>query len=337
MATMPTGLARSVSSGVRSRRFFSAPVKEARYTGLASSTQSASASAATILTVSSSSRSRGLPSAKPRRKSARLSSEADTPARAAARSTAIWMAAFSRPGGVTAPTTATSRGIASGRRAVAVAARHPGAHERDQLVAILLRVLEGIEAADEEGGDAEVVVVEQRFGHLLGRAHQRGGIARAAHRRRDGRPEALVVQLALARELHQPLRPHRLRQRERPVALLGPHGGQNAMRLVPGRVLGGGDDGPQRDADARLAPRARSRLPHLEDALADGGQRLAPQHVHVAVLGADGVRGLGGAAEVERDMRLLDGLDLREGIGHVIELALVVEGPLLGPGPAQQG
>src|SRR6188474_2468919 len=103
----------------------------------------------------------GLPSAKPRRKSARLSSEAETPARAAARSTAVWMAAFSRPGGVTAPITATSRGIASGRRAVAVAARHPGAHERDQLVAILLRVLEGIEAANEEGGDAEVVVVEQ--------------------------------------------------------------------------------------------------------------------------------------------------------------------------------
>src|SRR4030095_9887284 len=114
--------------------------------------QSASARAATILTVSSSSRSGGLPSAKPRRKSARLSSEAEAPARAA-RSTAVWMPAFTRPGGVTAPTTATSRGIASGRRAVAVAARHPGAHERDQLAAVLLRVLEGVEAAEEDGWD----------------------------------------------------------------------------------------------------------------------------------------------------------------------------------------
>ncbi len=96
------------------------------------------------------------------------------------------------------------------------------------------------------------------------------------------------------------------------------------------------DDGAQRDAHPRLAPHARARRAHLRDALADGGQRLAPQHVDVAVLGADGMRGFRGAAEVERDMRLLDGLDLREGLGHVIELALEVEGPLLGPGPAQQ-
>src|SRR5882724_2252971 len=336
MATMPIGLPRSVSSGVRSRRFLSAPVNEARYTGLASSTQSASVRAATIFAVSSSRRSGGRPSAKPSRKSARLSSEAETPARADAASTASWMAELSRPGGVTAPTTATSRGIASGRRAVAVAAQDPGAHERDQLAAILLRVLEGVEAADEEGADAEVVVVEEGLGHLLGGAHQRGGIARAAHRRRDGGPEPLVVPLALARELHQPLRAHRLRQGQGAVALLGLHGGEDAARLVPGGVLGGGNDGPQRDADARLAPHPRARRAHLDDALADGGQRLAPQHVDVAVLGPVGVRGFRGAAEVERDVRLLDGLDLRERLGHVIELALEVEGPLLGPGPAQQ-
>src|SRR4030095_3575511 len=44
---MATGLPRSASTGVRSRRFLSAPVKVPRYTGVASSTASASASART--------------------------------------------------------------------------------------------------------------------------------------------------------------------------------------------------------------------------------------------------------------------------------------------------
>ena len=41
MATMPTGLFRRASTGVRSSRFLSAPVYEPRYTGLAISTASA--------------------------------------------------------------------------------------------------------------------------------------------------------------------------------------------------------------------------------------------------------------------------------------------------------
>ena len=40
-----------------------------------------------------------------------------------------------------------------------------------------------------------------------------------------------------------------------------------------------------------LAPTPRGRGVHLGDALADGGQRLAPEHVHVAVLGRPPVRG----------------------------------------------
>src|SRR6058998_1481697 len=101
------------------------------------------------------------------------------------------MAALSRPGAVTAPTTATSL-------------------VTDQLAPVLDGVVERVEAADQERGHAEIVVVEERLGDLLRRADQRGGVARPSYRRRDGRPEALVVDLGLAGEVHQALCPHRL-------------------------------------------------------------------------------------------------------------------------------
>ena len=61
----------------------------------------------------------------------------------------------------------------------------------NQFAAVVDRVLERVEAADQEGGHAEVVVVEQRIGDLLGRADERGAsstgrrspAATAVHRR----------------------------------------------------------------------------------------------------------------------------------------------------------
>src|SRR4029453_13710370 len=77
----------------------------------------------------------------------------------------------------------------------------------------------------------------------------------------------------------------------------------------------------------RLGPTASGRAPRrapVGDALLQGGEGLAPQHVDVAVAGADGVRGLRGPAEVERDMRLLYRLDLGVGVGEAVELARVI-------------
>ncbi|RIL00021.1 MAG: hypothetical protein DCC71_19410 [Proteobacteria bacterium] len=60
---MPTGLPASASTGRWSSRFFSAPVKVPRYTGLASTTASAPAMRATTPAVSSPYCSGGRPSA----------------------------------------------------------------------------------------------------------------------------------------------------------------------------------------------------------------------------------------------------------------------------------
>ena len=49
---------------------------------------------------------------------------------------------------------------------------HQFAGQRDQAFAVVDGVFKRVEAADEEGGDAQVVVVEQRFGHLFRRADQ---------------------------------------------------------------------------------------------------------------------------------------------------------------------
>src|SRR5690242_9293279 len=74
----------------------------------------------------------------------------------------------------------------SGRRATGLrlARRHEFAHTRKQLAPVLDRVFQRIEAANEKGGDAEVVVVEQRLGHLVRRADQSRGIPLCPGQRR---------------------------------------------------------------------------------------------------------------------------------------------------------
>src|SRR4051794_6616862 len=80
------------------------------------------------------------------------------------------------------------------------------ADEWDQLFAELGGVLERFEAADEETGDAQVVVAQQRLGDLLRGADEGGGIAAGAGGRGDGHPEAVVEDLALGGEIEQALR-----------------------------------------------------------------------------------------------------------------------------------
>ena len=59
-------------------------------------------------------------------------------------------------------------------------------------------------------------------------------------------------------------------------------------------------------------------LPHL-------GVRLAPQRVDIGVLAGDLDRGVGRAAEIHRQMRRLDRLDVREGALEAIVLPGIVE------------
>ena len=51
-------------------------------------------------------------------------------------------------------------------------------YQWQQIAAITQRVFQWIETADQERGDAQTVVLDQRFRHLFGRADQRRGIAR---------------------------------------------------------------------------------------------------------------------------------------------------------------
>src|SRR5207302_10509772 len=103
------------------------------------------------------------------------------------------------------------------------------------------------------------------------------------------------------------------------------HRGEDASRALPRLRLRQRDDRAQRHADAWAAPEGGGLLVDVGDTLLDGGERLAPERVHVAVLGRYRGRRARGAPEVERDPARLERLDLRERLGEPIELALVIE------------
>ena len=49
-------------------------------------------------------------------------------------------------------------------------------HQRQQLTPIGQGIWQRIKASNQEGVNTQVVVLDQRIGHLLGRAHQRCGV-----------------------------------------------------------------------------------------------------------------------------------------------------------------
>ena len=69
-----------------------------------------------------------------------------------------------------------------------LAMRNLASHNRNQFAAIIDRIFERIEAANQKRGDAEVIVGQHGFRHLLGRSDQRGRVAARAGRRRHRRP-----------------------------------------------------------------------------------------------------------------------------------------------------
>src|SRR5262245_30012860 len=216
-----------------------------------------------------------------------------------------------------------------------LAALDASTHEGHQVAPELDRVLERVESADQHRAGAGVVVVQERFGDLLRRADQRRGASGRAGGGGDRGPEALIVHLAARGQVEQPLRAGVLRPRRRPRAAAQLDDAlENGARAGPGFLLGRAEDRAHRDAEARHSP-GRRRGADLGDRAADSRDRLAPERVHVAVPRADRESRAGCAAEVDRDRRPLERLDLRERAPHTIELAVEVERTLARPRAAQ--
>lgn len=126
------------------------------------------------------------------------------------------------------------------------------AHQRDQLATVFDGVIVRVVAADEDGRDAELDVVEDRRRHRLRRANQRGRVARRSGGRRQRGRERPIVPLAPVGRREQPLRPLVLRRSaaQRPGGraargLRRQDDVERAMGPLPGLLLGASEDRPE--------------------------------------------------------------------------------------------
>src|SRR4051794_11121402 len=99
--------------------------------------------------------------------------------------------------------------------------------QRDEVAAVVDGVVDGVVAADEDRGDPDVDVVEQRLRDRLGRADEGGRVALRAARPRRGRPQCAVVPVGAAGDGEQPLRADVLRRRS--AENTGPVPGERAL------------------------------------------------------------------------------------------------------------
>ena len=164
------------------------------------------------------------------------------------------------------------------RRSVAAAPRGrlaPGdlvAHERDQVAAVVDRVLVGVVAADQERRRADVDVVEQRLGDRLGRARR----ARSSCRPRRSRPRAASTGSGRAARRPRPppaaaasrrsgRRPSGRKRLSTPPKAARREVGlgrrEDAVRPLPGELLGRAEDRTDRDARCRAASPGRPPRP----------------------------------------------------------------------------
>src|SRR5258708_13899939 len=79
----------------------------------------------------------------------------------------------------------------------------------------------------------------------------------------------------------------------------------------------------------------RGRRAHPRDCLLRLRQRLTPQRVNIGMLSRDRDRGVRGAAEIDRNMRLLNRLYLRRRAREPVVLALVIDWLVPGPDAAK--
>src|SRR3954447_1681436 len=129
--------------------------------------------------------------------------------------------------------------------------------QRQQLTAVGYGVFARFEATDQDVGDAGVVVVENGVGDCLRRADQGGGVAPSAGRRGDRHPEALVEDFLLRGEVEESLRSGRARSgrgsRQEAATALRDDAIEVVASGVPGFLLGAAQDGPEGDAELRIA------------------------------------------------------------------------------------
>ena len=225
-------------------------------------------------------------------------------------------AALAAPSPSCAPAEGRRSGGDGERRRACAALGGALAQQRDQLVAPLLDVAHRVEAADEELRDAEVVVLQQRVGDLLGRADVARRVTTAAGDSGDAEEEAVVVDVllggpgpeaggadggvldAVALDPRAPGPPASTRR-------LG--GVEDRRRPLPRGVLGRGDDRARRQRELDLAAVPGRRLADAARCARGVGERLAPEREDVGVLTADLDRRVGLAAEVDRDAARLRG------------------------------
>ncbi|OJB51270.1 hypothetical protein BGV59_13110 [Burkholderia ubonensis] len=212
------------------------------------------------------------------------------------------------------------------------------AHARNQFAAVVDRVVERIEAADQEGRHAEVVVVEQRVGDLLGRADERRRIRARAGQLRDLGPQPLVDARAALGGGQQAARAFALQR------AAGAEAGRFAqparfvedpVRARPCVVLGRGEDRAERHREAHLPAVLRRFGAHARRQVAHLVERFAPQRVDVRVSARDRERRVRRAAEIDRHVRLLVGPHVGIALAKAVMRAFVVERLRVGPDPAQ--
>ncbi|MDT4848169.1 hypothetical protein FQZ97_822540 [compost metagenome] len=196
-------------------------------------------------------------------------------------------------------------------------------------------------AGEDEALDAEVGVFLDARRHLLRIAHQ-GGAGAAAYQAHAG-PEVggdfQVVATSTVQRGHAPL----AFGVEAGEGLLG--GGDGLIRDVldqlagraPGLVGGFPDDHVQADAELDGAAMARGAFAYVGDLLCHGLRWLAPGQVDVHLFAGQVMGSIGGAAEVERRVGLLDGRVEGLGVLHLQVLAGEVHGfPLQDAAPDAQ-
>src|SRR6187402_873458 len=219
------------------------------------------------------------------------------------------------------------------------------AHAWNQFAPVFDGVFQRIEAANQERRHAQVPVVEQRFGDLLGGTDERRRVAAGAGQRCNLGPQALVANLAAGGGLEQSLRADVLRRltcdsknRRAPLDAAGLERGQDTLRTRPGLGFVAAEDRAHRQAepDLMLAPETRGGSPNLGDGFASLIECFAPKCIDVRVAPSDGDRLVGRATEVHWQVRCLSRLHRREAIFDLIKWTRVVERNLTRPGLFEQ-
>ena len=178
--------------------------------------------------------------------------------------------------------------------------------------------------------NAEIVIVAEDFGDLLGRPDQRGGVAVGPGEFCHFGPETLVDTRTLLGQRQQPARAGRRMTVSRPaiagLVLQRGRARQNLLRLCPGPFLGVGKDGPDRQTESRSRPTVfRSRDANPRRHIAHLRIGFAPQRKCVGMLARDFNRGIGAAADEGVDASGLIGLDLGKALFDLVIFAVVVE------------